>query len=225
MEDTSRIRGYDSARRYVMKNLLRHIRTKAVAGILLILPLGITLFVLQFFFTTVDGIFAQPIANVLSHFFQREVTIPGLGFLFFLVLIYVAGIIATNVVGRGFAYLTDRFFTVIPLAKSVYSAVQQLTRALAPERRETFRQTVFVEFPKAGSYTIGFATNEFTDREGRIFLSVFIPTTPNPTSGYMLLVPKEKAIPSSLSMEEAIKSVISGGFALPSRIHTNLSLP
>lgn len=208
-----------------MKGLLKHIRTKAVAGILLILPVGITLFVLQFFFTTVDGIFAQPIADVLSHFLQRKVTIPGLGFLFFLILIYVAGIIATNVVGRGFAYLTDRFFTFIPLAKSVYSAVQQLTYALAPEKRQTFRQTVFVEFPTAGSYTIGFATKEFTDSEGRIFLSVFIPTTPNPTSGYMLLVQKDRAIPSALNMEEAIKSVISGGFALPTRIQTSLSLP
>jgi len=208
-----------------MKGLLRHIRTKAVAGILLILPVGITLFVLQFFFRIVEGIFAEPIAKILSHFLQREVTIPGLGFLFFLVLIYVAGIIATNVVGRGFAYLTDRFFTLIPLAKSVYSAAKQLTHALAPEKRETFRQTVFVEFPKAGSYTIGFATNEFNDTEGRTFLSVFIPTTPNPTSGYMLIVPKDRAIPSSLNMEEAIRSVISGGFALPAKIQARLSVP
>lgn len=208
-----------------MKGLLRHIRTKAVAGILLILPVGITLFVLQFFFKIVEGIFAQPIAKILSHLLQREVTIPGLGFLFFLILIYVAGIIATNVVGRGFAYLTDRFFTFIPLAKSLYSAAKQLTYALAPEKRKGFRETVFVEFPKAGSYTIGFATNEFNDGEGRTFLSVFIPTTPNPTSGYMLLVPKERAIPSSLNMEEAIKSVISGGFALPAQIQARLSVP
>jgi uncharacterized membrane protein len=208
-----------------MKGLLRHIRTKAVAGILLILPVGITLFVLQFFFRVVEGIFADPIAKILSHFLQREVTLPGLGFLFFLILIYVAGIIATNVVGRGFAYLTDRFFTFIPLAKSVYSAAKQLTYALAPEKRKSFRQTVFVEFPKAGSYTIGFATNEFHDREGRTFVSVFIPTTPNPTSGYMLVVPKEKAIPASLNIEEAIKSVISGGFALPAQIQARLSVP
>jgi len=208
-----------------MKSPWKHIRTKAVAGILLILPVGITVLVLQFFFRTVDGIFAQPVAQVLSHLLQREVTIPGLGFLFFLVLIYVAGIIATNVVGRGFAYLTDRLFTLIPLAKSVYSASKQLTAALAPERRESFRQTVFVEFPKAGSYTIGFATNEFTDSQGKTFVSVFLPTTPNPTSGYMLLIPKEKVIPSSLNIEEAIRSVISGGFALPPRIGATLPFP
>lgn len=207
-----------------MKSLFKHIRTKAVAGILLILPVGITVLVLQLLFRAVDGIFAQPIADILSHFLQREVTIPGLGFLFFLVLIYVAGMIATNVVGRGFAYLTERFFTLIPLAKSVYSATKQLTAALAPERRETFRQTVFVEFPKAGSYTIGFATNEFADGQGKTFVSVFIPTTPNPTSGYMLLVPKDKVIPSSLNIEEAIKSVMSGGFALPPRIQATLPL-
>ncbi|NIO03111.1 MAG: DUF502 domain-containing protein, partial [Proteobacteria bacterium] len=128
---------------------------------------------------------------------------------------YLAGIIATNVVGRGFAYLTERFFTIIPLAKSIYSAAKQLTIAFAPERRETFRQTVFVEFPKAGSYTVGFATNELKDGEGKIYVSVFVPTTPNPTSGYMLLVPKERAVPSTLKTEDAIKSVMSGGFALP----------
>lgn len=194
-----------------------------MAGILLILPVGITLFTLQFFFRVVEGIFAQPIARILTHLVQREITIPGLGVLFFLILIYLAGIIATNVVGRGFAYLTDRFFTFIPLAKSIYSAAKQLTSAFAPERRETFRQTVFVEFPKAGSYTIGFATNELIDGQGRTFVSVFVPTTPNPTSGYMLIVPKEGAIPSSLRIEEAIKSVMSGGFALPPGIRATLS--
>ncbi len=205
-----------------MKSLFKHLRAKAVAGILLILPVGITLFALQFLFRIVEGIFAQPIAQILSRLLQREITIPGLGVLFFLVLIYVAGIIATNVVGKGFAYLTERFFTFIPLAKSIYSAAKQLTIAFAPERRETFRQTVFVEFPKTGSYTIGFATNEFKDGQGKIFVSVFIPTTPNPTSGYMLLVPKERAIPSTLKMEDAIKSVMSGGFALPPSIGATL---
>lgn len=208
-----------------MKSLLKHIRTKAVAGILLILPVAITVFVLQFLFRTVDGIFAQPIAQILSHLIQREVTIPGLGFLFFLLLIYVAGIIATNVLGRGYAYLTDWLFTSIPLAKSLYSAAKQLSAAFAPERREGFRQTVFVEFPKAGSYTIGFATNEFLDGAGKTFVSVFIPTTPNPTSGYMLIVPKEKAISSSLNIEDAVKCVISGGFGLPARIGASLTIP
>ena len=207
-----------------MKSLLRRIRGRAVAGILLILPVGITLFVLQFFFKTLEGIFAQPIAKILSPLFHREVTIPGLGVLAFLVLIYVAGIIATNVVGRAFAYLTDRFFTLIPLAKSIHSAAKQLTSAITPEKRGTFRQTVFVEFPKTGSYTIGFMTNEFVDAQGKTFVTVFLPTTPNPTSGYMLLVPKERAIPSTLGVEDAIKSVISGGIALPPSIRANLSL-
>ncbi|MBW2122073.1 MAG: DUF502 domain-containing protein, partial [Deltaproteobacteria bacterium] len=94
----------------------------------------------------------------------------------------------------------------------------------APERRQTFRQTVFVEFPKAGCYTIGFATNEITDKHGRVFLSVFVPTTPNPTSGYMLIVDKDRAIPSSLKIEEAINSVISGGFGLPPSLRVPLSI-
>jgi len=207
-----------------MRSLLKHLRARAVAGILLILPVGITLFVLQFFFKVVEGIFAQPMAQILSRVLQMEVTIPGLGVLAFLILIYVAGIIATNVVGRGFAYLTDRFFTTIPLARSVYSAAKQLTNALSTERRQTFRQTVFVEFPKVGSYTIGFATNEIIDGQGNVFLSVFIPTTPNPTSGYMLIVSKERAIPSSLKVDEAINSVMSGGFALPASLRASLSL-
>jgi uncharacterized membrane protein len=207
-----------------MKAFLRHVRSRAVAGILLILPVGITLFVLQFFFRAAEGIFAEPMANILRYIFQREVTIPGLGVLAFIILIYVAGIVATNVVGRGFAYLTDRFFTTIPLARSIYVAAKQLTSALSTERIQTFRQTVFVEFPKAGSYTIGFATNEIVDGRGKELLSVFIPTTPNPTSGYMLLVEKERAIPSSLKIDEAVNSVMSGGFALPSRLQASLSL-
>ena len=205
-----------------MRGFFRHLRARAVAGVLLILPVGITLFVLQFFFRTVEGIFSEPMSRILYHIFQREVSIPGLGVLAFLVLIYVAGIIATNVVGRGFAYLTDQFFTTIPLARTVYTAAKQLTSALSSERRQTFRQTVFVEFPKAGSYTIGFATNEIRDGQGKAYLSVFIPTTPNPTSGYMLVVPKERAIPSSLKIEEAINAVMSGGFALPPSLRASL---
>jgi uncharacterized membrane protein len=208
-----------------MRGFVRDVRARIVAGILLILPVGVTLFVLQFFFRALEGIFAEPMARILSHVFQREVTIPGLGVLAFIILVYVAGIIATNVVGRGFAYLTDRFFTTIPLARSIYSATKQLSSALSTERLQAFRQTVFVEFPKSGSYTIGFATNEVTDGRGKALLSVFIPTTPNPTSGYMLIVEKERAIPSSLKIEEAINAVMSGGFALPLSLEASLSLP
>jgi uncharacterized membrane protein len=207
-----------------MKGFFKHLRTRAVAGILLILPVGITLFALQFFFKTVEGIFADPISRILSQLLQRDITIPGLGVLAFLILIYLAGIIATNVVGRGFAYLTDRFFATIPLARTIYSATKQLANALSTENRETFRQTVFVEFPKAGCYTIGFATNEILDGDGKTYLSVFVPTTPNPTSGYMLIVDRERAIPSSLKIEEAINSVMSGGFALPPSLKASLTV-
>jgi uncharacterized membrane protein len=163
-------------------------------------------------------------ANILSHLLRREVIIPGVGVLAFLILIYVAGIIATNVLGRGFAYLTDRLFTIIPLARTVYMAAKQLTNALSTDRRQTFRQTVFVEFPKVGSYTIGFSTKEIVDGHGKAYLSVFVPTTPNPTSGYMLIVDKERAVPSSLTIEEAINAVMSGGFALPPSLKASLSL-
>lgn len=207
-----------------MSRFVRHVRARAVAGILLILPVGVTLFVLQFFVRWVEAIFGQPIDKILYHVFHRDISIPGLGVLAFFIFLYVAGIIATNVVGRSFAYLTDRFFTTIPLARTIYVAAKQLTSALSTERIQTFRQTVFVEFPKSGTYTIGFATNEILDGQGRAFLSVFIPTTPNPTSGYMLVVPKDRAIPSSLKIDEAINSVISGGFALPPTVRASLSL-
>jgi len=202
-------------------SLLKHVRSKALAGILLILPVGVTVYLLLLIFRVVDSILSRPISEFASHVLERKVSIPGVGVLAFFILIYVAGIIATNVVGRGFAYLSHRFFMFIPLAKSIYSAAKQLTLAFSPER-ETFRQVAFVEFPSRGCYTIGFLTNEVTDAEGKSFAVVFVPTTPNPTTGFVFIVPKERIILSPIGMEQAVQSVMSGGFVFPSAIDTTL---
>ncbi len=198
-----------------MKKIFKHLRTKIITGLLVILPLGITLFILKFIFTTLDN-FVGPLGSQVTHFiFQRELHIPGLGIIIFLLLLYLLGIIATNVAGRKLVHWGDRFFTNLPVIKNIYLSSKQLTDAFSATRKGSFRQAVFIEFPQPGNFMLGFITNELSDRTPHTKVAVFIPTAFIPPQGFTLFLPKEKIIPSHLSIEEAIKAIMSVGIVIP----------
>ena len=203
------------------KGIIRHLRTKIFAGILVILPLGITVLVLNFFFNTLDSILAPLIPAVNIYLFHRLFSLPGLGIIAFFILLYVVGVITTNVLGRKMVSWADRLFVNIPVVKNIYLSSKQLTDAFSPARRGAFRQAVFVEFPQKENFTIGFVTNELTDLDQQTKVSVFIPTAFVPPQGFLLFLPKEKVLPSNLTIEEAIKAVMSVGIVTPQ----TLSIP
>ncbi|MFB3885046.1 MAG: DUF502 domain-containing protein [Thermodesulfobacteriota bacterium] len=205
----------------MIKHLFRHLRTKIFAGILVILPLGITFLVLKFVFNTLDNILDPLIPHVTVYLFHREFFIPGLGIIAFFLLLYLFGVVATNVLGHELVIWGDRIFTTIPVVKNIYAASKQLTDAFSASRKGSFRQAVFVEFPQEGNYMLGFVTNEVADFEGRKKVTVFIPTAFVPPQGFLLFLPKEKIIPSRMSIEEAIKAIMSAGIVAPA----SLSLP
>jgi len=205
----------------MMKSLLRHLRAKIFAGILLILPLGITFFVLKLVFQTLDNFLGQPMLRLTWFFFKREVSFPGLGILAFFFLLYLLGLIATNVLGRKLVGWTDRLFTNIPIVKNIYLSSKQLTDAFSASRKGSFRQAVFVEFPQEGNYVLGFITNELKDLQGEERITVFIPTAFFPPQGFLLFLPRERIIPSHLTIEEAIKTIMSVGIVSPQ----SLSVP
>jgi len=205
----------------MIKNIFRHLRTKIFAGILVILPLGITFLVLKFVFNTLDNILGPLIPHVTVYLFRREFSIPGLGVIGFFLLLYLFGVIATNVLGHELVIWGDRIFTTIPVVKNIYAAAKQLTDAFSASRKGSFRQAVFVEFPQEENYMLGFVTNEVADLEDQKKVTVFIPTAFVPPQGFLLFLPKEKIIPSRMSIEEAIKAIMSVGIVTPQ----NLSVP
>jgi uncharacterized membrane protein len=203
------------------KNIIRHLQTKIFAGILVILPVGITFLVLNFVFNTLDSILAPIIPEVNIYLFHRLFSLPGLGIIAFFVLLYIAGVITTNVLGRKLVHWADRLVINIPVVKNIYLSSKQLTDAFSPARKGTFRQAVLVEFPQKENFVIGFVTNELTDLNRQTKVSVFIPTAFVPPQGFLLFLPKEKVLPSNLTIEEAIKSIMSVGIVTPQ----NLSVP
>jgi uncharacterized membrane protein len=149
------------------KKVFKHLRTKIFAGILVLLPLGITFLVLKFVFNTLDSILDPLIPDITISLFHRSYHIPGVGIIAFFLLLYLIGLITTNVLGRKLISWGDRLFTTIPVVKNIYTSSKQLTDAFSATRKGSFRQAVFVEFPQEGNYVLGFVTNELTDIKRR----------------------------------------------------------
>jgi len=205
------------------KKILKHLRAKIFAGILVILPLGITFLVLKFVFNSLDSILGPLIPDITVSLFRRAFPLPYVGLISFLLLLYLIGLITTNVLGRKMIGWGDRLFTAIPVVKNIYTSSKQLTDAFSATRKGSFRQAVFVEFPQEGNYVLGFVTNELTDIERQTRVTVFVPTAFVPPQGFLLFLPKEKTLPAQLTVEEAIKAIMSVGIVTPRTLSVPLS--
>lgn len=204
----------------MIKSLLKHVRSKIFAGILVILPLGITFLVLVFVFNSLEKLLNPLIPKIPLSVIHRDIYVPVVGVFGFLILLYLIGLIATNVIGRKFVTLGDRIFTAIPIIKNIYTSSKQLTDAFSQTRKGSFRQAVFVEFPQEGNYALGFITNELKDLDDNKKVTVFLPTAFIPPQGILLFLPKDKIIPSNFTIEEAIKAIMSVGIVTPNRVNT-----
>ncbi|MGZ3525450.1 MAG: DUF502 domain-containing protein [Thermodesulfobacteriota bacterium] len=205
------------------KKILKHLRAKIFAGILVILPLGITFLVLKFVFNSLDSILGPLIPDITVSLFRRAFPLPYVGLISFLLLLYLIGLITTNVLGRKLIGWGDRLFTAIPVVKNIYTSSKQLTDAFSATRKGSFRQAVFVEFPQEGNYVLGFVTNELMDIERQTKVTVFVPTAFVPPQGFLLFLSKEKTLPAQLTVEEAIKTIMSVGIVTPHRLSVPLS--
>ncbi len=207
----------------MIKKVFKHLRTKIFAGVLVVLPLGITFLVLKVVFNALDSILGPLMPRITLYLFNRDLSLPGLGIVGFFLLLYAIGVIATNVLGRKLVSWTDKLFVHIPVVKNIYLSSKQLTDAFSTTKRGSFRQAVFVEFPREGNFVLGFVTNELTDLENEKKIAVFIPTGFAPPAGHLLFLPKEKLFPSQMTVEEAIKTIMSVGIVAPSQLSVALS--
>ena len=175
-------------------------------GLVVIVPVGITYWVLQGLFDTIDRI----ISPIYDQILYRH--IPGLGFLSMILLILLVGILSRNLIGITMGSILERIIVSIPLARTIYSTMKDLMQIGG--KGKSFRQVVLVEYPRQGLFTIGFVTNQISVTVSSTtdeMVSVYIPNPPNPTSGMMILVPKKHLQVMDMSVEEGLKLVLSGG--------------
>jgi uncharacterized membrane protein len=199
---------------------LRQIRSNIVAGVLIMLPLVTTLYVLFKIFGWVDSIlpsFLHAILPVLP-----EQWIIGTGALLTFFLAYFIGLAAKNYFGRVIIETGNAIISSIPLLNKLYLGVQQIVDAVAGHNKSLFEKAVLIEYPKKNSYCIAFMTSEsggeIARKTGHELVSVFVPTTPNPTSGFLLYLPKNEVIELEMDVETAVKTVMSAGVINPEHI-------
>lgn len=191
------------------------IRRRFLVGILVIFPLGVTILFVRFLFVFLDH-WAHPITEQLF-----GIRIPGLGALLALIALFLLGVLATNVVGSRLLDGFERFIGRLPLLRPIYRGARQVTEAIQLRETEQFRRVVLIPFPHTGVRSVAFVTREFrrpTAFHPHPTVLVFVPTTPNPTSGFLVAVPLADVQALPISVEEGVKLVISGGLLVPNEM-------
>jgi len=177
-----------------------------ITGLLVLIPLWATYYVLSGLLTMVDGILGDLPALFIGHRF------PGLGIITLILFILIVGILSANFLGRQFIQYSDRLMQRVPIVRSIYSTVKQIMETFSV--KTNFQGVGLVEYPRKGSYSLGFITSEIQGSDiglSGTFVSVFIPTTPNPTAGFLLIFPKEEVTSLNMSVDEGMKFIISLG--------------
>ncbi|NLE94155.1 MAG: DUF502 domain-containing protein [Dehalococcoidia bacterium] len=185
--------------------ILSRIRSHFLTGILVVVPLMATLLILKWLFEWVDDLL-QPIIRGLA---GRP--LYGVGFVITLLIIYLSGLTTTHFGGQRLLSLVESIISRVPIVRPVYNGIKQVLESFAQPRETGFMQVVLIEFPRKGIRCIGFITNEEYDATGQKLLNVFVPTAPNPTSGFLEIVREEDVTRTDISVDDAIKMIVSAG--------------
>jgi len=192
---------------------LRRLQRFFLTGIIVILPAAATIYLLAVTFNFLDRL----AGNLVVFLFGKH--LPGVGLAIMIFTVLAAGFLTTNIAGRFLLNLWDKFMCRIPLANSIYRTLKQVVDTICHDEKKAFKRVVMIEYPRKGIYSLGFltgpATAEANMRAEKDLVNVFIPTTPNPTSGFLLMVPVEDIIPLDISIEDSIKLIISAGVIGP----------
>jgi uncharacterized membrane protein len=197
-----------------MKKTFKHVKTHVFRGFLAIIPIILSYFVIRFLYITID----QRVTGLIARWVGRQ--IPGLGILLVLIFLYLMGLIASNWVGKGALTVLDRASSRIPLIKTVYHLGKQVAEALSLPEKKAFQRVVMVQQFREGVWTIGFVAGTIAEQEGQEenLLKVFVPTAPNPTAGFMIMLKESEVRDLDWTITDAMNTVISGGIISPDHL-------
>ena len=195
-------------------SFLARLRNYFITGIVVLVPIGITLYLTKFFISVSSNLIPKEI-NPNSYL---PFSIPGLEIILSVIFITVVGSLSLSFIGKKILQLVNETLKRIPILRTIYSAIGQMTESLAP-RKGNKKSVVLVEYPRKGSWAVGFATKdnkgEISKKTSTELVNVFVPTTPNPTSGFLLMFPKKEIIYLDMTFEEASKFIVSAGTSNP----------
>ena len=190
-----------------------NIKRLFTTGVLTLLPLAITIYVFFLVFTFLDNLIGSLIMAIFDY------RVPGAGFAAGILLIFLVGFIASNIIGKRLVALGDNIFQRLPLARGIYSSARQIIDAFTVQGKDAFQKVVLLEYPRKGLYVLGFVTStsrgEIQEKTEEETISIFVPTTPNPTSGMLILAPRSEITELKMSIEEGMKVIVSGGLVSP----------
>ena len=211
-------------------SLISYLRGRFLAGVVIAAPITITIYLVLSFIFWIDRIVKPLIPKAWNpetyipgsiNIFGNEITLglPGLGLLVAAILLTLLGAVGANLIGRALITAGDRFLSNLPVVKNIYSLFKQLFETIASNQEPSFRDMVLIEYPKKGTWCIGFVTapikGEVLAKLGEGMMGVFVPTTPNPTSGFYMFAPKAELIDLGMSVEEGAKMIVSVGMVVP----------
>ena len=196
-------------------SIVSKLRNYFITGVLVLIPIGVTVYLTLFFIK----IFAKVLPQEINPNNYLPYSIPGLEIIISIIVITVIGWLSLSFLGKKLVKLVNDIFKRIPFLRTVYSAIGQMTQSFALSRRSKKKSVVLVEYPRKGSWAVGFATQENTgeieSKVNKNLINVFVPTTPNPTSGFLLMFPKDEIIYLDMTFEEASKFIVSAGTSDP----------
>ena len=213
----------------VFSQLKKDVRKRLITGLLLILPVYVTFFVVKFLFGFVGGTLAPVIKKLLQFLGVAlpkttldEFIITFFGLILTFIALYFIGIFAANVVGKFFIHYFENLLTKTPIVKSIYSSVKQIIHAVSLPGKQSFKRVVLVDFPREGIKSIGFVTGDINYNNKEKLICVFIPTTPNPTTGFLIYLPETAVTDTNLTIEDAFKTLFSAGLLTPKDLFASL---
>jgi uncharacterized membrane protein len=207
----------------LLAKIALNIRNRMISGVFVIVPFMVTVIIIMWLFNILAK-FIQPIVGKVLDLIPEltqvyiEYAVSFATILSLLFLIYLIGVVAKFVAGRRLLAMGETILMKIPLVRTIYSATKQVTTAITMQDSASFKSVVLVEFPGPGCYSFGFLTGSIIDSRGNKFCKVFVSTTPNPTTGFFILLPIEKVQKIEMSIEEAFKMIISAGIVSPEKV-------
>ncbi len=200
--------------------MLTRLRNYLISGLLFWIPLILTIVVIKFFLEFINGL--VPPEYLPEVIFNLDTTIPGSGIILLFIIILITGVLVTNILGRRLLVLWEKLLNSIPGFRNIYNILKKVSDTVLNTSSESFKKAFLIQYPSEGIWVIAFQSGNYRDEAesiiGEEIINLFVPTTPNPTSGFFVLIPKKDAYELEISVEDAFKLVISAGVVTPNSV-------